>query len=77
MDSIRDVRLGLEKGEVYPEFDDIKDKHFDYISGDETTAISLNKLIFGRLDAYYQDSNVVQYYSTKMGINRQIKKQRS
>lgn len=71
--SLDGVRLGLEQGEVYPELDSVKNKRFDYISGDSTTTRSLKKLIHGRLDAYYQDANVARYNAMKMNISGQIK----
>ncbi|MCK5718716.1 MAG: transporter substrate-binding domain-containing protein [Thiomargarita sp.] len=74
LDSLEGIRLGLINGLEYTALEDFPNKSkFSYLSGNAVITRSLRKLLAGRISAYYEDYNVVQYYAMKMDITDKIK----
>jgi polar amino acid transport system substrate-binding protein len=75
LDSLQDVRVGLVQNYQYPEFQEYIDTHpegFLFMKGADPLVRNLEMLMLGRLDAVFDDRNVVLLQADRLGVRDKI-----
>jgi len=75
LQSLKGVRIGLVHGYTYPEFQEYVDSHpddFEHLTGASPLQRMLQMMRSGRLDATFDDRNVVLHQARRLGLRDSI-----